>query len=560
MKCTEVLDEKPFLKLKTSKLSLSLNLLNQIPGALMSATDTVATLAVFSHLDVPPLLHNLVFGESVLNDAVAIVLFRTLVEFYDSPLSAITPLAVAARFGVVLAGSTIAGVAVALACAFVLKRFELAPEAGGWAQVEFVEQQRRQAAANAARAAAESEDGGLLSEDLPTPARNPPRRPSANGGLSFSGPETYEMCLVCLGAYLSYLVAEAVGLSGIVALFSAGVAHAHYSLNSWYEREEFFCFFQQACSPQRGSRESSFFHSLFFSLQKKNFKNINSSPDARIALRRCFETAAFLCETFVFAYLGLQVPSIFTRTVDWGLLLTVVPLCVASRAAAVFPLAKAANARRALPLPSGVVSALAACGLRGAVAYGLAVNLPAIKGESRHGIPSIEAATLVAVVASTLAAAPGADSLLRRWNLLGASDDDLLRRALEETRGMSQGEAAEALSAAKARGDDADRLLAAWAQLDSRVLKPLFGGKVKVNAALGGILFRGGPIGGGGAEEEEEEEEEEPLAGAFRPQPATTAAAATTAASGASSSPLFFNDEQFAGTAEPGMYVPPGGL
>ena len=201
----------------------------------MSATDTVATLAVFSHLEVPPLLHNLVFGESVLNDAVAIVLFRTLVEFYDSPLSAVTPLAVAARFGVVLAGSTAAGVAVALACAFVLKRFELAPEAGGgWAaQLEFEQQQQQRRAA----AAAESANGGLLAEvqeDLPTPARNPRRHPtSANGGLSFSGPETYEMCLVCLGAYLSYLVAEAVGLSGIVALFSAGVAHAHYSLNSW---------------------------------------------------------------------------------------------------------------------------------------------------------------------------------------------------------------------------------------------------------------------------------------------------------------------------------------
>ena len=205
----------------------------------MSATDTVATLAVFSHLDVPPLLHNLVFGESVLNDAVAIVLFRTLVEFYDTPLSAVTPLAVAARFAVVLAGSTAAGVAVALACAFVLKRFELAPEAGGWAQVEFEQQQRRAhaAAASAAAAAAESEDGGLLGggddEDLPAPAGGRRPRPSANGGLSFSGPETYEMCLVCLGAYLSYLVAEAVGLSGIVALFSAGVAHAHYSLSSW---------------------------------------------------------------------------------------------------------------------------------------------------------------------------------------------------------------------------------------------------------------------------------------------------------------------------------------
>ena len=208
----------------------------------MSATDTVATLAVFSHLDVPPLLHNLVFGESVLNDAVAIVLFRTLVEFYDSPLTVTTPLAVAARFAVVLAGSTVAGVAVALACAFVLKRFELAPEAGGWAQMEFEQQQRRQRRANAA---AESEDGGggaLLGDSDAAAAADSsaggsvpqrPRGPSANGGLAFSGPEVYEICLVCLGAYLSYLVAEAAGLSGIVALFSAGVAHAHYSLSSW---------------------------------------------------------------------------------------------------------------------------------------------------------------------------------------------------------------------------------------------------------------------------------------------------------------------------------------
>ena len=315
---------------------------------------------------------------------------------------------------------------------------------------------------------------------------------------------------------------------------------------------------------------------LTFRLKKKKKKLTLSSPDARIALRRCFETAAFLCETFVFAYLGLQVPSIFTRTVDWGLLLTVVPLCVASRAAAVLPLAKAANARRALPLPSGVVSALAACGLRGAVAYGLAVNLPAIKGESRRGIPAIEAATLVAVVASTLAAAPGADALLRRWGLLGASDDDLLRRALEETRGMSPAAAAEALAAAKARGDDADKLLFAWGQLDSRVLKPLFGGKVNSAAtALGGILFRGGPVGGGGGggtagvggRGDEEESESEPLARAAFPQQqpaAAAAAAATTAAEAAAASdasPLLFNDEQlFAGTAEPGLYVPPGGL
>ena len=55
-------------------------------GSLISATDPVATLSVFSELQVPPLLYNLVFGESVLNDATAIVLFRTLTEFYATPV------------------------------------------------------------------------------------------------------------------------------------------------------------------------------------------------------------------------------------------------------------------------------------------------------------------------------------------------------------------------------------------------------------------------------------------------------------------------------------------
>lgn len=39
-------------------------------GALISAIDPVATLAVFKKCDAPPLLFNLVFGESVLNDGV----------------------------------------------------------------------------------------------------------------------------------------------------------------------------------------------------------------------------------------------------------------------------------------------------------------------------------------------------------------------------------------------------------------------------------------------------------------------------------------------------------
>ena len=43
-------------------------------GSLISAVDPVATLAIFQALDVDPILYMLVFGESVLNDAVSIVL------------------------------------------------------------------------------------------------------------------------------------------------------------------------------------------------------------------------------------------------------------------------------------------------------------------------------------------------------------------------------------------------------------------------------------------------------------------------------------------------------
>ena len=41
-------------------------------GSLISAVDPVATLAIFQALDVDPVLNMLVFGESILNDAVAI--------------------------------------------------------------------------------------------------------------------------------------------------------------------------------------------------------------------------------------------------------------------------------------------------------------------------------------------------------------------------------------------------------------------------------------------------------------------------------------------------------
>lgn len=45
-------------------------------GALISAIDPVATLATFAHVGAPDMLNSILAGESILNDAVAIVLFR----------------------------------------------------------------------------------------------------------------------------------------------------------------------------------------------------------------------------------------------------------------------------------------------------------------------------------------------------------------------------------------------------------------------------------------------------------------------------------------------------
>ncbi|KAJ1472261.1 Cation/H+ exchanger [Baffinella frigidus] len=60
-----------------------LSFLNSIVyGALLASTDPVATLAIFQALKVDETLYMLAFGESVINDAVSIVLFETVLSQY----------------------------------------------------------------------------------------------------------------------------------------------------------------------------------------------------------------------------------------------------------------------------------------------------------------------------------------------------------------------------------------------------------------------------------------------------------------------------------------------
>lgn len=49
-------------------------------GSTLSATDPVTILAIFNALGVDPKLYSVIFGESILNDAVSIVMFELVVS------------------------------------------------------------------------------------------------------------------------------------------------------------------------------------------------------------------------------------------------------------------------------------------------------------------------------------------------------------------------------------------------------------------------------------------------------------------------------------------------
>lgn len=48
-------------------------------GSLISATDPVSVLAIFKELDADPNIYMIVFGESIFNDAISIVMYKTVI-------------------------------------------------------------------------------------------------------------------------------------------------------------------------------------------------------------------------------------------------------------------------------------------------------------------------------------------------------------------------------------------------------------------------------------------------------------------------------------------------
>eukprot|EP01041_Mallomonas_annulata_P006584 gene6584-13318_t len=91
-------------------------------GSLISATDPVSTLAVFSDLRVDPTLFYLVFGESVLNDAIGIVLFKTTSKYIGLDIGPEDTLIAIIDFCICFVGSCVIGYSMGLLSAAIASR------------------------------------------------------------------------------------------------------------------------------------------------------------------------------------------------------------------------------------------------------------------------------------------------------------------------------------------------------------------------------------------------------------------------------------------------------
>ncbi|XP_022139522.1 sodium/hydrogen exchanger 4 [Momordica charantia] len=216
-------------------------------GAIFSSTDTVCTLQVL-HQEETPLLYSLVFGEGVVNDATSVVLFNAVQKIDITRLNNKTALHLFGDFCYLFSTSTVLGVTTGLLTAFILKSLYFG------------------------------------------------RHSSVR-----------ELAIMVLMAYLSYMLAELLELSGILTVFFCGIIMSHYA-----------------------------------------YYNVTDS--SRITTRHVFAMMSFVAETAIFLYVGMDALDIekwkITKLSLWKLLgtySTIIFLILLGRVAFVFPLSAISN-------------------------------------------------------------------------------------------------------------------------------------------------------------------------------------------------------------------------
>uniref|UniRef100_A0A452U047 Sodium/hydrogen exchanger n=1 Tax=Ursus maritimus TaxID=29073 RepID=A0A452U047_URSMA len=245
-------------------------------GAIVSATDPVTVLAIFHELQVDVELYALLFGESVLNDAVAIVLSSSKVAYQPAGDNSHT-FDVTAMFksiGIFLgifSGSFAMGAATGVVTSHVTKFTKLR---------EF---------------------------------------------------QLLETGLFFLMSWSTFLLAEAWGFTGVVAVLFCGITQAHYTYN-------------------------------------------NLSTESQHRTKQLFELLNFLAENFIFSYMGLTLFTfqnhVFNPTFVVGAFIAI----FLGRAANIYPLSLLLNLGRRSKIGSNFQHMMMFAGLRGAMAFALAIR------------------------------------------------------------------------------------------------------------------------------------------------------------------------------------------
>jgi len=190
---------------------------------------------------------------------------------------------------------------------------------------------------------------------------------------------TLETVLLVLYAYASYLLAEGLGLSNIVAILFCGIVMAHYSFN-------------------------------------------NLSVASQELSSSLFEVVALITETLVFAYLGLALFS-FDNEYDFGFIFFAIVIILVARAAHVFPLSFLINLARR---PERKINRrhqvfIWFAGLRGAIAFALALDVPKALG----GATAIFTTTLMIIFFTVLVEGGVTITLLQKLNIPMNVDQDV---------------------------------------------------------------------------------------------------------------------------------------
>ncbi|KAL3143986.1 hypothetical protein ABBQ32_003794 [Trebouxia sp. C0010 RCD-2024] len=272
-------------------------------GAIFATTDSVAVLQVLDK-DRSPILFSLVFGEGVINDAAGVALLRAIQELGDEPsLTVRTAILITFSFLYLFVASGLLGAAFGLTAALLLKA-----------------------------------------------------SPNIHVHQAVS--------MVGMIAYLSYLVAEHFGCSGIVAIFTCAVVMSHYAM-------------------------------------------YNVPREIRKATRHTAEVFSYMCEGAIFLYVGLDtIDPVTWQNSNFGVSVSlaaiVIFVCMLGRACFVFPLIHLHNKWRPENVKFREMVVIWWSGsMRGAVSVALVYHFFDFTDKSEH-VASIIGMTIIVVVFSTM--------------------------------------------------------------------------------------------------------------------------------------------------------------